>query len=186
MYRCSKTRRAKRRARMPMVSPRHQRICERSLTVPNAAARNRPRFATARIRSLCAHLASFNFRIKSKFEFGRSVASCGIGNGTSFSVGRLPPEAGAIGGVVCVHFCSSFQNKTQPGRRIASEANGSRQWPQARPPRLEGDRQQSKATRFRTPSTQHGCRTQPPTRRRIARQRASPPCDHSSPFSPWR
>ena len=34
MYRCSKTRRAKRRARMPMVSPRHQRICERLLTVP--------------------------------------------------------------------------------------------------------------------------------------------------------
>ncbi len=168
------------------MSCSYRLFASRRVAAPNAAARNRPRFATARIRSLCAHLASFNFRIKSKFEFGRSVASCGIGNGTSFSVGRLPPEAGAIGGVVCVHFCSSFQNKTQPGRRIASEANGSRQWPQARPPRLEGDRQQSKATRFRTPSTQHGCRTQPPTRRRIARQRASPPCDHSSPFSPWR
>lgn len=34
MYRCSKTRRAKRRARMPMVSPRHQRICERLLAAP--------------------------------------------------------------------------------------------------------------------------------------------------------
>ena len=160
-------------------------FASRRVAVPDAAARNRSRFATARIRSLCAHLASFNFRIKSKFEFRQSIAGCGIGNGTSFSVDRLPAEAGAIG-TVCVHFCSSFQNKTQPGRRIVSEANGSRQWPQARPPRPEGDRQRFPTTRFRTPSTQHGCRTQPPTRRRIARQRASPPCDRSSPFSPWR
>ena len=127
----------------------------------------------------------------SSLELRASLNSDGLqraaasGAATSFSVGRPPAKAGAIG-LVCVHFCSLFQNKTQPGRRIVSEANGSRQWPQARPPRPEGDRQRFPTTRFRTPSTQHGCRTQPPTRRRIGRQRASPPYDRSSPFSPSR
>ena len=71
MYRCSKTRRAKRRARMPMVSPRHQRICERLLTVPNQVNQGdyefqstRPQGARPRTRRASRPAPSFNPRAR--------------------------------------------------------------------------------------------------------------------------